>query len=356
MATKEKSIFHNMTHKQAIMCLTFIGGFVDSAGYVMLFELFTASITGNIVAATLPIWRIEPGFSARAIVVLSIGLGAGCVTMYSMKLRFATTMNKWEIGLRLFACELVALVLAMIVGLCLNYPAIDSNTVFVQSALMAFSMGVQNGAAMVLIPNCPPTTAMTGNTVRFYIYGAEALNFWLASHNYVELYPAKTGKPDGYDQKMQKNSRELALKFRIFLASLGPFTVGAVFGVPCAYAMGMACLVFPILIVMWVLYCISKGLEAERVEEIAKNGEKEAEVTQSPMYAAVDNVDAESGNLSGRTGLDHHSNVASGAAGQAEGASEQDSGAGLSHVRSYQLIYDDAYDGEEVTSEQLHKL
>jgi hypothetical protein len=25
-------------------------------------------------------------------------------------------------------------------------------------------------------------------------------------------------------------------------------------------------------------------------------------------------------------------------------------------VRSYQLIYDDAYDGEEVTSEQLHKL
>jgi uncharacterized membrane protein YoaK (UPF0700 family) len=60
---------------------------------------------------------------------------------------------------------------------------------------------------------------------------------------------------------MQKNSRELALKFRIVLASLMPFTVGAVFGVPCAYAMGLACLVFPILIVMWVLYSISKGLE-----------------------------------------------------------------------------------------------
>jgi hypothetical protein len=233
---------------------------------------------------------------------------------------------------------------------------LDSNTVFVQSALMAFSMGVQNGAAMVLIPNCPPTTAMTGNTVRFYIYGAEALNFWLASHNYVELYPAKTGKPDGYDQKMQKNSRELALKFRIFLASLGPFTVGAVFGVPCAYAMGMACLVFPILIVVWVLYCISKGLEAERVEEIAKNGEKEGEVTQSPLYAAVDNVDTESGKLSERTGLGHHSEGASGVTGQAGVGSEQDSGAGLSHVRSYQLIYDDAYDGEEVTSDQLHKL
>jgi hypothetical protein len=132
--------------------------------------------------------------------------------------------------------------------------------------------------------------------------------------------------------------------------------VGAVLGVPCAYAMGMACLVFPILIVMWVLYCISKGLEAERVEEIARNGEKEAEVTQSPMYAAVDSVYAECGKLGERTGLDHHGDVASGVMGQVEVGSEQDSGAGLSHVRSYQLIYDDAYDGEEVTSEQLHKL
>jgi hypothetical protein len=119
--------------------------------------------------------------------------------------------------------------------------------------------------------------------------------------------------------------------------------------------MGMACLVFPILIVVWVLYCISKGLEAQRVEEIAKNGEKEAEVTQSPMYA-VYNVHAESGKVSDGSGLDHHSNGACGAAGQAEVGSEQDSGAGLSQVRSYQLIYDDAYDGEEVTNEQLHKL
>jgi hypothetical protein len=94
----------------------------------------------------------------------------------------------------------------------------------------------------------------------------------------------------------------------------------------------------------------------ERVEEVVKNGEKEAEITQYPMYAAVYNMDAESGKPSERTGLGHNSNGASGVTGQAEVGSEQDSGAGLSHVRSYQLIYDDAYDGEEVTSEQLHKL
>jgi hypothetical protein len=74
------------------------------------------------------------------------------------------------------------------------------------------------------------------------------------------------------------------------------------------------------------------------------------------LHAAEDNVDAESGELSERTGLGHNRNGASGGTGQVEVGSEQDSGAGLSHVRSYQLIYDDAYDGEEETSEQLHKL
>jgi hypothetical protein len=73
------------------------------------------------------------------------------------------------------------------------------------------------------------------------------------------------------------------------------------------------------------------------------------------MYAALNNIDAESGKLSERSGTDPRCG-ASGVTGQAEADSEQDSGAGLSRVRSYQLLYDDAYDGEKVTSEQLHKL
>jgi amino acid permease len=84
--------------------------------------------------------------------------------------------------------------------------------------------------------------------------------------------------------------------------------VGAVFGVS---SMGMACLAFPILILMWVLYCISKGLEAQRVEKIEeKNGESEPEAKQSPMYAALNNKDAESGKLSERSGTDHRGDVA----------------------------------------------
>jgi uncharacterized membrane protein YoaK (UPF0700 family) len=345
MSVEEKSIFHHMTYEQALMCLTFVGGFVDSAGYELLYELFTASITGNIVGATIPLWRIEPGVGPRAVVVMCLGLGAGCVTMYSMKLRFGTTLNKWEVGLRLFACELAALFVSLIVGVSLKYPKLDSNAVFVQAALMAFSMGVQNGAAMVLIPNCPPTTAMTGNTVRFYIYGAEAINFWLAARNYVDLYPTTTGKPEGYDEKMQKLSQELTQKFRIFLLSLASFTVGAVFGIPFASNMGMGCLVVPILIVMWMLYCIWKGLQAQRVEEVARNGGKLPEIALSPMHEAhqtvavvesVDVVRAETG----AAGCRSRSNTARTGAGSER---DEDDEGSLSRVGSYQLI-EDTYD------------
>ena len=48
------------------------------------------------------------------------------------------------------------------------YPSIDSPQLYMQAVLMSFSMGVQNACAMVVIPNCPVTTAMTGNTIRFF--------------------------------------------------------------------------------------------------------------------------------------------------------------------------------------------
>lgn len=333
-----------MTHKQAIMCLTFIGGFVDSAGYVMLYELFTASITGNIIAATIPIYRNEPGFAARALVVMGIGLGAWCVTMYSMKLRFTTSLTKWQIGLRLFLCELAAIIVTMLVGVSLNYPTIDSPTVFVTATLMSFSMGVQNGAAMVLIPNCPPTTAMTGNTVRFFIYGAEAFNFWLAAHHYVDLYPADTGKPADYDAKMQKHARELALKFRIFLSSLGPFTIGAILGVPLAYKMGFACLIFPILVVTWVLYCIREGDRTNREESLTLSkgaGMKQLEMASSPMYAAVG--DAEAGNIARQQEREQ------------EKAAADEAARGDSPEQSYCLV-EDCYSTDEITNDEVNRV
>ena len=278
-----------MTNHQAIGCLTFVGGFIDAAGYVMLYGLFTASITGNIVAACIPIYFAAVGVWPRFIVWLSIGMGAWMITMLSMKLRFATSLNKWKIGVILFSCEIAALFLAMFVGAALDYPMIDSWQVFISATLVSFSMGVQNGAAMVMIANCPPTTAMTGNTVRLFIYGAEAFNFYLASKSYITLYSEKGGKPADYEKTMMKYSQELASKFQLFCAALGPFVAGSIIGVPLAYNIGFWSFVVPILVVAGVVINIHIAGKTAGYEML-KSGKGIVELgdaIESPMAAAA---------------------------------------------------------------------
>ena len=290
------SIYYYMTHKQTYMYLTFIGGFVDTVGYVMLFHLFTASITGNIVSATIPIYRNTPGFAARAVTVLGMGLGAGCITMYSMKLRFASALSKWQIGFRMFMCELIMLIVTMVVGASQTYHRIDSTSVFITASCMAFSMGIQNAVAMTLIPNCPATTGMTGNTIRLFIYGAEALNFWLASHSYVDLFHP-SNKPINYDILMKQKSRELTKRFRMFLSAVLPFTIGAISSVPLANTFGFWCLALPIGVVLWILFCINHGSRRSQTELPHSNTDRKViemdnSMTISPLGKSSDHPSA----------------------------------------------------------------
>jgi uncharacterized membrane protein YoaK (UPF0700 family) len=248
-STKERSIFYHLTNKQALMCFTFIGGYFDATSFYMLYGIFASSITGNIVAAATHVYVNKPGLMPRVYACLFIALGSWITTMYSMKIRFAYSFTKNEVGVRLLFLEMVSLFICMVVGLCLKYPNVNSGAVSTQTALMAFTMGIQNAVAIILIPNCPVTTAMTGNTIRFSLFGAEALNYKLASLGLVDLYPSALGKPADYDTKMAANAIELRSKFRSMVASLGPFTAGCIVAVPVSAMLGMGSLVVPLVII-----------------------------------------------------------------------------------------------------------
>ncbi len=47
--TLSMSLFTRLSDVSAVWLLAFVGGFVDAAGYVKLFGVFTSSITGNLV-------------------------------------------------------------------------------------------------------------------------------------------------------------------------------------------------------------------------------------------------------------------------------------------------------------------
>lgn len=246
-----------------------------------------------------PLYEESAGFLPRFWIWVFLGLGAFTATMVSMKLRFATLFNKWEVGLVLFGCEVFGLFLAMIVGACLNYPNIESWEVTIAAAFTSFAMGLQNGAAMVMIPNCPPTTAMTGNTVRFFIYGAEALNFYLASKGYVELYPEKAGKPKHYEETMKKYSQELSLKFQLFCSALGPFCTGAVVGVPLAETMGFWSFFVPMIVIIFLLWTLWMARRNALLADPARYGGERIEehiTTISPMFALVESGEKNANN------------------------------------------------------------
>ena len=286
MTDIEPPLFYGITNHQAISCLCFVGGFIDAAGYIMLYGLFTSSITGNIITAVVPLYADSPGVLPRFWIWVFIWFGAFTNTMISMKLRFATLMDKWTVGIILFGMEVIGLFFAMLVGAVLHYPRLSSWQVTVTASFTAFAMGLQNGAAMVMIPNCPPTTAMTGNTVRFGIYGAEAFNFYIASRGYVALYPAKAGKPKHYEKTMAKFSAELATKFQLFCSCLGPFFAGALVGVPCANWLDFWSFFIPMIVVLYVCWTMYKARQVAR----AANPElydgsiiEEHVTTESPM-------------------------------------------------------------------------
>lgn len=340
--SKDLPLFYRLTNHQAISCLSFVGGFIDGAGYALLYSIFTSAITGNIIAAASDIYVEARGVFPRFMVCIFIGLGALTATIISMKLRFATVYTKWEMGMILFALEAVGLFIAMIVGACLSYPNVDSWQVTISAVITSFAMGLQNGAAMVLIPNCPATTAMTGNTVRFFIYGAEALTFTGASFGLIDLYPA-TGKPKDYQDKMKAYAQELGIKFHLFSSALIPFVIGALVGVPAARKMGFWSFFAPFLVVCFIVWTLYMGNEdAKRIKANNELGEQDGSAIVSPLQKedTGDSFDLESQT----EGVLHdaHNGVASGDAnGATEEAGQPPAGAEATHAWGYSLIEDE---------------
>eukprot|EP00128_Syssomonas_multiformis_P011125 Colp12_sorted_trinity150504_noHs@24000 len=192
-----ESIFYLLTNRTVVLVLAFVGGFIDSAGYMKLFGLFTSSITGNLVVACATGFREGDGVWARVAVTLAFMVGAFVTTLFYLRLKHKLKVNQWDIGIVLFSCEAIALAVAGAIGIYLNhtsagYGHIDSWETILEGALLALSMGIHNAAAQDVIPSCPSTTVMTMTMVKTSMLAANAVQYFLASkglgvYDHVEL-------------------------------------------------------------------------------------------------------------------------------------------------------------------------
>jgi uncharacterized membrane protein YoaK (UPF0700 family) len=145
-----------------LVLLSAVAGFVDTAGYLALFGLFTAHVTGNLVTAGAAVARRAPeGVAARLAMIPIFMLSVAGTTLLARSLRRRGS----EPLVPMFGAMTVMLALFWAIGVVLE-PAVsspDAWAVIVIGGSGVAALGVQNALMREALGSMSPTTVMTGN-------------------------------------------------------------------------------------------------------------------------------------------------------------------------------------------------
>ncbi|KQV82500.1 hypothetical protein ASD15_10825 [Massilia sp. Root351] len=152
--------------RQAV-ALGFLAGYVDALGFVALFGLFTAHVTGNFVLIGSELARP----SGNSVLIKFLAFGAFVAAVAFTRLYILWLERRGVAPLRsVFGLQLLLLIGFMLAGLAaLPVTASDTPLALLAGAIGAAAMGVQNAAAKLLLSNLTPTTVMTGNVTQLVI-------------------------------------------------------------------------------------------------------------------------------------------------------------------------------------------
>ena len=215
--------------------LGFTAGYVDTVGFIALFGLFTAHVTGNLVilAAHVVSGGEAPVAPMLSVPVFMVALGLTRLLVGALeRIGFASL---WPLLLLQF------LLLAGFLGLCISAgPHIDPGaTRAIFAGMVGVSaMAVQNALVQISLKGAPSTAVMTTNITRFMmdvgevIFGREPVDIAKARSRAMHTWPAIVG-----------------------------FAVGCGLGAACEAAIGLRSLALPTGL---ALLAFAMGLAANR--------------------------------------------------------------------------------------------
>lgn len=155
-------------HPYRATLLAFAAAYVDTCGFIGLFGLFTAHVTGNfvLIGAELVARHVDilTKLSALPVFIASVMLAAQCEVVMKRRAMAATT---WLLG-----CEALLIGLAALAPRLLGAPhhADDAPSVVVGFLLIA-AIGAQNALMRTSLAGPVQTTVMTGNVSQLAIDG-----------------------------------------------------------------------------------------------------------------------------------------------------------------------------------------
>jgi uncharacterized membrane protein YoaK (UPF0700 family) len=157
-------LFAHISDLRGGFLLCVVGGYVDAAGWLGLFGLFTGSITGNLVLAGSAVAATARGVVPR-VVVTAVFLAGGCVggALAAALQARSPGLPPRRLLLVLLALELASLVALWLAGqqLLPSLTSIDAPSVALVGSLAALAMGLQASAVKECLPGYPSTTVLT---------------------------------------------------------------------------------------------------------------------------------------------------------------------------------------------------
>lgn len=152
--------------------LSFVAGYVDTVGFVALFGLFTAHVTGNLVLIGAALVRSRHGLVTKLLALPVFVLVVGATALYARK-RAAAGKPALPGALLAQLLFLGAFAAAGIAASPLSDA--DAPLAILAGLLGVCAMSVQNAASRLLMGELPPTTVMTGGVTQSAIDAAQLL-------------------------------------------------------------------------------------------------------------------------------------------------------------------------------------
>ncbi|MBV8657398.1 MAG: DUF1275 domain-containing protein [Burkholderiales bacterium] len=148
------------------MMLALIAGYVDTLGFVALFGLFTAHITGNFVLIGSELVHAHNGVIIKLLAFPAFIAGVVLTRVLAIRMERA----QHDPQALLFRLQALLLIGFMAAGMWAG-PRIDPHALsaILAGMLGAMAMGIQNAGSRLVLTQLSPTTVMTGNVTQLII-------------------------------------------------------------------------------------------------------------------------------------------------------------------------------------------
>lgn len=249
----------------AILVLAFVGGYVDSAGYIKLRGLFTSSITGNLVAAVSSMVLLEDGVLCRALTCIAFTGGAAVAQTCALRMKFVYKNTPRIVSIFSFTLELIMFVATIILGQIYldeidNAISQDNWAVVLLGCIMGISMGFHSVAAKVTIATNPPvvaTTVMTSTLVNVAQNASDTINYGMAMYSCPNLKNRDdTSDIEVYKKAMTAKFYESLGKFITTSKPLILFIIGAILGAVITEETDFVGIAIPSAFIILLIYCV----------------------------------------------------------------------------------------------------